>query len=493
MKSRPFRWLFNTLVILIGFYAVLLIPGTAPPEPAPGEKKPFAWNQDEYWSQLESQFKEVRTSDCAELASDITARFSEIEKLMMPVSSAGLYPTDTMFEIIEDRFFQLSVLLAACPEKLPDYLELFSRLRKDVKAQSIAWDMNSGLARDRTYRLLYGGRTAVEEIMMQAGDPSVPEVVPGTAETSATPSAEILGVVIHSGDILVSRGGAPTSALIARGNDYPGNFSHIALAYVDSLTHKVSIIESHIEMGVAIADIEKYLKDTKLRVMVLRLRSDLPEMRADPLLPHRAAEYALRRAETELIPYDFAMDFEEPSKLFCSEVVSDAYGHVGVGLWAGLSHISSVGVKAWLAAFGVENFTTQEPSDLEYDPQLRVVAEWRDFETLYKDRLDNAVVDIMLESAEKGERLGCDWYRLPLARIAKAYSVILNQFGGVGPVPEGMDASAALRNEWFSARHNETKEKLLLLAQQFKETNGYAPPYWELIKLARRAYTYSPD
>jgi len=490
MKSRPFRRLFTTAAVLAGLYAVLLIPGTAPPEPPPGGKKPFAWNQDKYWSHLESQFKEVRTAACADLASEITARFSEIEKLIVPLSSAKLVPTDKVFEIIEDRFFKLSVLLAACPEKLPNYLELFSRLRKYVKAQSTTWDINSGLARDRIYRLLYGGRTAVEEIMMQAGDLSVPELVPGTAEPSATPSAEILGVVIHSGDILVSRGGAPTSALIARGNDYPGNFSHVALVHVDSLTKKVSIIESHIEIGVAVADIEKYLHDTKLRVMVLRLRSDLPEMRANPMLPLRAAEYALRRAETEHIPYDFAMDFEEPSKLFCSEVVSDAYGHMGVKLWAGLSHISSVGVKAWLAAFGVENFTTQEPSDLEYDPQLRVVAEWRGFETLYKDRLDNAVVDIMLESADKGERLGYDWYKLPMARIAKAYSVILNQFGGLGPVPEGMDASAALRNEWFSGKHNRTKEKLLLLAEQFKETNGYAPPYWELIKLARQAYSF---
>ena len=41
-------------------------------------------------------------------------------------------------------------------------------------------------------------------------------------------------------------------------------------------------------------------------------------------------------------------------------------------------------LKTWLAAFGVRNFITQEPSDLEYDPQLRVVAEWRDLETLKK-------------------------------------------------------------------------------------------------------------
>jgi hypothetical protein len=35
---------------------------------------------------------------------------------------------------------------------------------------------------------------------------------------------------------------------------------------------------------------------------------------------------------------------------------------------------------------------------------------------------------------------------LPLSRIAKAYSAVLNLLGKAGPVPEGMSATAALRN-----------------------------------------------
>jgi len=36
-------------------------------------------------------------------------------------------------------------------------------------------------------------------------------------------------------------------------------------------------------------------------------------------------------------------------------------------LWSGILHISSPGLRKWLAAFGVRHFETQEPSDLEYD------------------------------------------------------------------------------------------------------------------------------
>jgi hypothetical protein len=345
--------------------------------------------------------------------------------------------------------------------------------------------MNSIEARDRLYRLLYGSRTAVEEVMLQAtGD--LPALIRSTDEASATPSAEMLGVTLHSGDILVSRGGAPTSALIARGNDYPGNFSHVALVHIDEASREISIIESHIEVGVAVADVEQYLGDTKLRILVLRLRADHPAIAANPLLPHQAAFLALERANREHIAYDFQMNYSDNATLFCSEVASDPYRQLGVTLWMGISRISSPGVRSWLAAFGVRHFVTQEPADLEYDPQLRVVAEWRDPETLWKDHLDNAVIDAMLECAEAGERLNYDWYMLPLGRLAKGYSMVKNLLGSAGPVPEGMSATAALTNEWFSRRHAAIKNRLIVLADEFRTNNGYRPPYWELVRLARQ-------
>ena len=217
--------------------------------------------------------------------------------------------------------------------------------------------------------------------------------------------------------MLVSRGGYPTSALIARGNDYPGNFSHVGLVYVDSATNEISVIEAHIEVGVAITTAEGYLADKKLRLMVLRPRADLPALVADPMLPHRAAGKILARARAEHIPYDFAMDYGDPSGLFCSEVASTVYKDEGVTLWMGLSTISRLGIRTWLAELGVKHFETQEPSDLEYDPQLVVVAEWRDPVDLKQDHLDNAVLDAMLEGADQGVELTYPWYKLP-ARAA---------------------------------------------------------------------------
>jgi permuted papain-like amidase YaeF/Yiix C92 family enzyme len=325
---------------------------------------------------------------------------------------------------------------------------------------------------------------ALEEVMLQGSSKTAALSPACDDEPAATPSAEVLGVTIHSGDILVSRGGAPTSALISRGNDYPGSFSHVALVHVDEQTRRISMVESLIECGVVVSGWDDYLADKKLRLMLLRLRADLPQIKADPMLPHKAATAALNEARERHIPYDFSMDCRDHRARFCSEVVSTAYEAVGVHLWMGMTFISSPTVTAWLASMAVRHFETQEPADLEYDPQLRVVAEWRDPRDLFKAHIDDAVTDAMLAEAKPGQGLDYSLALLPIARLAKGYSLLLNEFGKTGPIPEGMSATVALRVSKYRHAHGLRAAQLLELAQDFNRQRGYQPPYWELAKLA---------
>lgn len=475
----------GTLLVIVG---LLFVPDPDTGPLHPGGREPFVWNQDAYWSALEARFKEAKESDCNALDGRVQAEFSRIRRYISVMATSRLRPDAELFAGIEQSVFEIAPILAACPGHLAEYLQLLNQIRFHLKRQSWDWAIDSSAVRNRMYRILYGIRAAAEEVMLQADPEQVPSLVKGFDEPSVTPTYEVLGLMLHSGDVLVSRGGAPTSALIARGNDYPGNFSHVALVYVDSTSGEISILESHIEKGVTISSLEEYVDDIKLRVLVLRLRHDLPFMVKDPLLPHRAATTLLREAQRRHIPYDFAMDFSDASEMFCSEVASTAYARNGVTLWMGVSSISGSGIISWLGALGVRNFITQEPSDLEYDPQLRVVGEWRNPETLYKDHIDNAVIDIMLEKAEAGQPMEYSWYLLPIARTMKAYSVVLNVFGGVGPVPEGMNATAALRVQWFTTAHDQTAEAVYQKAGEFKAEKGYTPPYWELVRLARESW-----
>lgn len=488
-KSRASRkkLIWGVLIGFLVIYLTLLIPAPIPAPSSLAAADPFIWNQDDYWIYLESVFLDARKMDTTLLADSIRSELAKARTLLDSCRRVAIEPSSPLLSLIEKTIFELSPLMAAQTDRLTELISLRNQLRVIIKNQSRRWDMNSAVTRGCLYRLLFGTRTAVEEVILQSTTTPTSALTIATDEPSATPSAEILGVAIHSGDILVSRGGAPTSALIARGSDYPGNFSHVALVHVDENSGEASIIESHIERGVAVASVEEYLHDTKLRILVLRLRRGHPAVMADPMLPHKAASLALQRARHEHIAYDFEMDFRDNKKLFCSEVTSDPYLQLGVKLWMGISKISSPGIRSWLAAFGIKRFETQEPSDLEYDPQLQVVAEWYDPELLYNDHLDNAVIDAMLEGAEAGEMLDYDWYMLPLARLVKAYSMIKNFWGGVGPIPEGMTAIAALKNDHFSKQHAAIKNRLIQMANDFEQIRGYRPPYWELVKLARLA------
>jgi hypothetical protein len=486
------KWVPRALISAVIVYAVLLIPDPEPKVPLDdlpgGSKRAFAWNQDAFWTQLEKRYVEAKTAGCEGVRQAVDSLLALARKNLVSINQSPLEPGNAAFRQHENLIFGIGSMVGACPDRFAKFKQLVEESRQAIKRQSEHWDMNKREARETLYRLLYGGRGAVEEIMLQLpADSAKDPITHGTDEPSQTPTASILGATIHSGDILVSRGGAPTSALIARGNDFPGNFSHIALAYVDPKTRLISFIESHIERGVTISTPEEYIRDTKLRVMVLRLRSDLPQMQSNPMLPHRAAELALKTASEKNIPYDFSMDFQNADKWFCSEAASFAYKNVGVRLWMGISHVSSPGLRTWLADFGVEHFETQEPSDLEYDPQLRVVAEWRDPEQLRKDHFDNAVTEAMLEGAETGDRLTYAWHMLPVARTMKAYSVLLNLVGSPGPVPEGMSATAALKNKYYSNKHEAIKRELVRLAEEFTQKKGYAAPYWGLLQMARVA------
>lgn len=477
------RWA-RRLGVLLLLASALWIPdcdGTLPEVP---EGDPYAWNQDQVWRDLEERFRAAR-DNCQAVGITVSERAAALgETLDTLEARPALSPDDPALQAYEEVFFQTAADAAACPVNAELLLGLHTRLRRIVKAASARWDFAADRnARARLYRVLYGGRMAIEEVLLQMPPADVPALALGTDVPSDAPSVEIRGVRVHSGDVLISRGGAPTSAFIARGNDWPGNFSHIALVHVDE-EGGARTIEAHIERGVVVAGPEKYLGDPKLRILVLRARPELVEGGA---LAHAAATHALEDARSRHIAYDFAMDYDDPGQMFCSEVASAAYRTQGIALWQNLTSTSDEAAARWLGRFGVEELTTHGPSDLEYDPQMAVVAEWRDPETLFQSHLDDAILDAMLAGAADGDEVEYFWPMLGVARILKAYSAIKVYFGGIGPIPEGMSATVALRVQWLRERHAAIREGLLTRIADYEEEHGHRPPFWELRRLAVRA------
>jgi hypothetical protein len=481
------RVFIRILLLLIGCYLLLLIPDSGKHAVIKANDAPFAWNQDSVWNVLEAEFKMAKQQSKPSLDSMMHMLFASADSLCHQIQNKKMAASDPAFKELLGNYFHLAAFTSAAPQYRDRLLTLYNHVRNEVKLQSQLWDMSNKDTRNSLYQLLYGIRAASEEVLLQTGQFPFEPAMKVKAEPSVTPATNLFGIEVHSGDLLVSRGGAEVSAMISRGNNYPGNFSHVALIYVEEKTNQPYLVEAHIEKGVAISSAAQYINDKKLRCMVLRPRADLAAVKSDPMLPHKAAKLAYRQALSRHIPYDFKMNFYDSSALFCSEVGSYAYGKMGIQLWQAVSTISSQGVINWLSDFGVENFVTQMPSDLEYDPQLSVVAEWRNPETLMKDHIDNAVMDALLEEADKGKKITYAHWQLPFVRMIKLWCIVKNKFGAVGIIPEGMTATQALKNQTFVALYDKVRNNTTTLSSEFIAGHHYTPPYWQLVALAKIA------
>jgi hypothetical protein len=217
-------------------------------------------------------------------------------------------------------------------------------------------------------------------------------------------------LALESGDVLISRGDAFVSGAIARLGDTDGNFSHVALVYIDPRTREIFTVEAHIEIGAVVAPIEKYLTDGKSRSVVLRQK--------DPKLAAEAARVMFERvkkasASGKNLPYDFAMLMDGKDKagrpadaaLFCSEVASVGYALASEGRLQIPKYRTALRMTndSFLKSIGIEAKESFAPSDMETESRFEIVAEWRNLRKTQRSRMTDAVItQIYAAMDEKG-------------------------------------------------------------------------------------------
>ncbi len=205
---------------------------------------------------------------------------------------------------------------------------------------------------------------------------------------------------LKSGDLLVSRGNAPTSALIARLGDTDGQFSHVAMVYIHPTTHQVLMMEEHIEVGSAIRPYEVYAADHNFRVTVYRHH--------DSQLAANAAQVIYNRfyspSKEHVVPYDFKMVMDDPRELFCSEVAYEGFkeasnGSVLLGKYRTQFHPKN---RSLLNRFGIKTESMFAPSDVEMEPNFEVLGEWRDVSRVISNQMMDAILTKLLAWGDDG-------------------------------------------------------------------------------------------
>ena len=214
---------------------------------------------------------------------------------------------------------------------------------------------------------------------------------------------------LRSGDIILSRGNAYSSAAIARIGQNDTQFSHLSLVYEHS-DKKMYTIEAHIEIGSVVAPVQENINQKNARSVVFRHK--------DPKLSHLAAKMMFERVKKRQdkkknIQYDFGMDYKDDERIFCSEVVSEGFNKASKKLYGKeldvpqhktkfnkglIPFLQTLGIK--INDNNVKDFVTFGPGDIQFDSSFDIVAEWRNPKKMRDNRFKDAILTKMFQWME---------------------------------------------------------------------------------------------
>lgn len=197
---------------------------------------------------------------------------------------------------------------------------------------------------------------------------------------------------LKSGDVLLMRGETFVSAMIARIGDDDASFSHLAIVGNDD-KGKLYLIEALIEVGTKAVPLDKWFANKKeTRFVVYRNKDQDLAKRAGQQIYSYVKE---KLKKDRVIPYDFTMNPEDHSQLFCSEVVKLAYQLASgnkINLPRTPTTFYDLKNSYFLNEMGIKVLETFSPADIELDSNFYRLAEYRNFSSLRKTRLQDAMM-----------------------------------------------------------------------------------------------------
>jgi hypothetical protein len=251
-------------------------------------------------------------------------------------------------------------------------------------------------------------------------------------------------VELKSGDVLVTRGNAHTSSAIAQFGVENSPYSHNVLIYIDPVSGKKFGLQSLIEDGLVIHDLEKILNEGYGRVTLMRHPDAQLAHKAASIVYELAFQAMLERQKTgkTTMPYDFTMEIfkrdqtgkyildpvtgkkiPDYSNVFCSKVIVLGFERASRGQFIPGKYWNRLPQQTngeFLSMLGVTANDTFLPSDLEVDTRFDIVADWRDYRVTPDLRIRESVSYALFDWIEnEGYRFRSNRFTDVLASLAK--------------------------------------------------------------------------
>lgn len=288
------------------------------------------------------------------------------------------------------------------------------------------------------------------------------------------------GFELKSGDVMLIRGKSYVSAMIARIADEEGNFSHLAIVGEDKAGNKY-VVEALIQFGMIVTPLEKWRNQQDARVALYR--------HPDEVLAKAAARKIYDKAQGALdkkkgIRYDFAMNDDDYSSVFCSEVIRYAYdmgsdGQVMVPKYR--SSVSKFKDKEYPRSLGVTKTSLFAPYDIEVDPRFDFIAEHRFHPLLRQVRMQDAVLQsVYLWMIERDYT----FHWMPQHTFKAYFAKFVRQFGiAADTLPKYMPMDSLKTNVQFEAVAKILEKNIYAKEDEFYKKNGYLPSFQDMLAI----------
>jgi hypothetical protein len=385
MKTlRYFCWLAATLSLVVN--------------QAHAEISPRLVELDAILSDLGKTVDSIQLENCSATIADYYSRFLklELDKKFVDVDELPLIE-----RLVEDSF--------AIRTKIKDLYKDYPKTIEQTPAQDACMAAGKELIRAlryaEDYLIEWRARldpTVTDEFVNMTG--RSPYLIVNPKYKDQFHSYEDLA----SGDVIVSRGNAFTSALIAKMVEADYQFSHQSFVYRDK-DNALWTSEAHIEIGSIASKIQRHLDEKNARSAVFRYKDQGIAALASEKMINYIKDY--KRENKSNVPYDFQMDETEHKKMYCSEDVKAGFSMVGVDIPRFESRLQP-GIGPLVRTLGVNakddkvrDILIFAPGDLQVDPDFEEVAEWRHPLKLLRQRYTDAILTKLLSMmTEEGYR-----------------------------------------------------------------------------------------
>jgi hypothetical protein len=287
-------------------------------------------------------------------------------------------------------------------------------------------------------------------------------------------SKTINNIKFQSGDIIAYSLKVDDDPYVSFVKELPNMFKHLGSVYINDTVASVIYLD-HIK-GLSIMPIEEFVNEHAPNGIIIRLRSDLPDILRNPNLPSLAALNMYEMTLSGSYKYDYHFDSESHDYIYDWELISLAFDSQGLTIDANSFRRSASSIHIG------KRKTHLTPSEIEFDHRFIIAGEWYSSDLLYKNRLLTAATTAIIEHQDKSEFLNP--FLLPGYRVLKAYSMFIGQFGFQEPIPSGITAQTQLVFNALQYKQNELITQLEEELVVYEKKRNHKATYLKIIQKA---------